>query len=372
MKTAPRNNRNCNRLAVHANASQESAPKIKYGGPSRPHPAVSRNHSTTASPLRANHMDHLWHTVEQTQHQAATALLDYLRQGKSAWERDAIIGQTILSQPPPSSSQQNNHHHQKPQPSSSSFINQAVHDGTRPWRRYYAEDPDDPDDFWGSSNASSNNHQQNSTKAQQQQHTSTSYSHTSDDTDTSSTTQQHNQNTSPWEEEQQEWTRAWSSWWDDAKKQHQGQAAGFGGHGGYYCNQQEKYQYYQQQQYQQQNYYNSTSSSSSSSYHNNNDSNNILPLGILPPAPPAGSTKDQIADWTAHRDISLLLQQCNGDITVFVQSLNVVVKEKENAKAAYRACLLRYHPDRLGGASVEEQSVGVYVTRALVYLFKQQ
>jgi hypothetical protein len=93
---------------------------------------------------------------------------------------------------------------------------------------------------------------------------------------------------------------------------------------------------------------------------------------MLPPAPPAGSTRHQIADWTAHRDITLLLQQCNGDITVFAQSLNVAIKEKGSAKAAYRACLLKYHPDRLGGASVEEQCVGVYVTRALVYLFKQQ
>lgn len=201
------------------------------------------------------------------------------------------------------------------------------------WKRRYSTDLDD---VWGKNPSNTLSSRDTfSRTANSEYHNSSKRFHSSP---------------SPWEEEHATWTAAWTSWWKEASADG---SAGFV-HG-----------YYFSQSTRSEDTYTSTN--------NNNDPTYRHGHPLLLEQCPTGenTTAEQVADWEAYRDVALLLHSCQGDILLFAQSLNVECgyRHDENraaaAKAAYRACLLKYHPDRLGSAPLREQVFGVHVTKAL-------
>ena len=89
-----------------------------------------------------------------------------------------------------------------------------------------------------------------------------------------------------------------------------------------------------------------------------------MPTARSPSSPP----QEEREAWEVERELHALLAASGRDVAAFVAGLGVAYEG--GARGARRACLLRYHPDKLRGAGRREQLRGLAATRLLLLLEK--
>lgn len=90
-----------------------------------------------------------------------------------------------------------------------------------------------------------------------------------------------------------------------------------------------------------------------------------------PPPAPGASEEERLA-WQVEGEMLSLLDACCGDLVRFLGALGIAAAAGGDRRAAWRAAMLRFHPDQLQRAPMREQVAGAVATRLINELWRQE